>query len=312
MNPNLSIDNIIGQEIPLQYIKRYIQDSSKIPPLLIFHGPSGVGKWTLAERFVYHVLCKKGNGCSNCESCRLFMQNEHPDFIQFPSGKKILIGSDDEKKTDEYSVRWLLSKRIYYTPHLSQFRIILIPDATLFTDEAESALLKTLEEPPLHTKFIFLTEDLYKLKQTIISRGTCIPFQYLSQESINKINTTGEIIYKYFGGSLSPVKAPTEVLQLIESQAVESINDNIRLLEFENWIKSYKDSHPEWEKDFSNSHFIDAVLLVLLYVYESSDLPNKHYYQEKILEGKEYLYKDITNLENFIISRLFMQLAKDI
>jgi DNA polymerase-3 subunit gamma/tau len=311
MNPNLSIDTIIGQEIPLQYIKRYIEDSSKIPPLLIFHGPSGVGKWSLAERFVYHVLCKKGNGCSNCESCRLFMQNEHPDFIQFPSGKKILIGSDDDKKTDEYSVRWLLSKRIYYSPHLSQYRIILIPDATLFTDEAESALLKTLEEPPLHTKFIFLTEDLMKLKQTIISRGTCIPFQYLSQESIDKINIYGETASKYFGGSLSPVKAPIEVLQLIESKATDSIHDSLLLLNFESWIKGYKDSHPEWEKDFTYSHFIDAVLLVLLYVYESSELEDKYYFQEKILEAKEFLYKDITNLENFIISRLFMQLVKE-
>jgi DNA polymerase III subunit gamma/tau len=310
MSSYFSIHSVVGQEIAIQFIERYIANSQSIPPLLIFHGPSGVGKWTLAERFVFHILCKNGNGCSQCESCRLFLSNQHPDFIQFPEGEKILIGKDDDKKLDEYTVRWLLAKRIPYVPHISKYRIILIPEASLFTDEAESALLKTLEEPPHHTRFIFLTDDLLKLKQTILSRAVCIPFQYLSQESILKIlsNNPHISIEKYFGGSVSPLKVPSNILHLIENRAKESIYDSLSLLEFESWVKNYKDSHPEWDSDFNYFDFIDAVLLILLHTYSSSELPNKYFCLEEIFTAKQLMKRDIANLENYILSKLFNSL----
>ena len=311
MNPNFSIHSVVGQEIALQFIERYIENSELIPPLLIFHGPSGVGKWTLAERFVYQVLCKNGNGCSACDSCRLFLTNQHPDFIQFPEGEKVLIGKEDDKKLDEYTVRWLLAKRIPYVPHISKYRVILIPEAGLFTDEAESALLKTLEEPPHHTRFIFLTDDLLKLKQTIISRAVCIPFQYLSQDSISKILSSNPnlSVEKYYGGSMSPLKVPPTVLQLIETKTKDAIQDTISLIEFEGWVKNYKESHTDWESDFNYYDFVEAVLIILIYTYSSSDLPKKYNYLEEIFQAKQLMRRDIVNLENFILSKLFCSLV---
>ena len=313
MNPNFSIQNIIGQETAVRFIQNYIQKPHTIPPLLLFYGPSGTGKWSLAERFAFNVLCKKGIGCGNCESCRLFLMNEHPDYIVFPNeNKSIQIGKDDDKKGEDFTVRWLLAKRIPYTPHISKFRLILIPDASQFTDEAESALLKTLEEPPEHTRFIFLVEDLLNLKQTIISRSVCIPFNYLSQDSLHQIlNLNPDLNFeKYYGGSLSPINIPSVVLQIIEDKFKESVSDPLLILEFETWIKHYKEVHPEWDGDsFRYPIFIEAVLLVMLYIYDVSNISNKYSYMEEILNTKELLYNDISNIENFLLSKLFFKLC---
>lgn len=313
MNP-LSLQSIQGQDIALQYVHSYIQKPDTIPPLLIFYGPSGVGKWSTAERFIYTILCKKNEGCGGCESCRLFLNNQHPDFILFPENEKILIGKDDEKKLEEFTVRWLLAKRIPFVPHISKLRIILIPDASLFTDEAESALLKTLEEPPDHTRFIFLVDDILKLKQPIVSRAVCIPFLYLSQSSIKSItNLLPDYLYeKYFGGSLNPINIPQPVLDLIESKLESSIEDSILMLEFETWVRNYKDTHPEWTGDFDYKIFIEAVLLILMYIVQKSKFQNKYIILEEIFNTKEILHFGIANLEIFLMSRLFYVLQKQL
>lgn len=309
----LSLRNIQGQDIAMQYMNMYVEKPHTIPPLLVFHGPSGVGKWSTAERFVFTVLCLKGNGCGNCESCRLFINNQHPDFILFPEEEKILIGKDDEKKLEEFTVRWLLAKRIPYVPHVSKYRMILIPDASLFTDEAESALLKTLEEPPSHTRFIFLIEDLLKLKQPIVSRAICIPFNNLSQSSIASITSSiPDYIYeKYYGGSISPIRVPQNILNMIESKLESALANSILMLDFETWVKNYKDSHQEWDYDFDYKIFVEGVLLIILYKLEKSSLPNRLELMEEVIKTKELLYYGIANLENSLLSRLFYILSKE-
>ena len=174
-----NLEGIKGQPVAVTLLSNYLE--REIPPLLILHGPDGVGKWSAAEAFIRHRFCQTRQGCGNCTPCRKLQNGSHPDLIAF-SEEKIQIG--DHENPEEFTVRWLLRTRIRYAPNESDLRFILIPRADLILHEAETALLKTLEEPPEHTKFIFLTPDLSLLKETIVSRGLCIPFQRLNRSAM--------------------------------------------------------------------------------------------------------------------------------
>jgi DNA polymerase III subunit gamma/tau len=301
------IQEILGQEVAINYINVYLSNIEKIPPLLIFYGPSSVGKLSLAERFSYNVLCKNTSGCGYCESCKSFLNHNHPDFIVFPSNARIGIG--EEKDAAEFTIRWLLSRRLNYKPHLSTKRIILFPDATLINNEAESALLKSLEEPPEHSRFIFIVDDLSKMKQTILSRAICIPFQYLNLNIVKEISERNSLYREdFFGGSIIPFDIPPEVISLTRKKIEESFEDGILLLELENWIYMYKDSHPEWEEDFNFIEFLELFSTILIYLYSRSELKNKNLLIEYVFKFKMELHKKIPALENIALSELFFSL----
>ncbi|MEM7179313.1 MAG: hypothetical protein AAF518_00255 [Spirochaetota bacterium] len=305
---HFSTEEIIGQSNAQRFIHKYQNDPSTIPPLLIFYGPDGIGKWSLAERFARHILCLEKRSCGLCPSCKAFMNNAHPDYIEFPSDTRIAIG--EEKDPAEFTVRWLQSKRLNFRPHLSAFRIILFPDASLINNEAETALLKSLEEPPAHSKFIFLVNDLKKLKQTIISRAVCIPFQYLSQDNLKILGERHSLeIPKYFGGSLNPFEVPTEVLQLTQEKVNECADNSVLLLELESWVRSYKDQHPEWTDNFNYKAFLEIFCLLLIHHYAETTIAQHMQKIEAIYSFKENLHKNIAGIEPFLLSSLFHRLS---
>jgi DNA polymerase-3 subunit gamma/tau len=305
---SFQVDEIKGQETAQKYISFYLKNPNKIPPLLIFYGPESVGKWSLAERFVYRTLCLNNIGCGNCESCRLFLNNQHPDYIVFPSESKIPIG--DDKSPEEFSVRWLQSKRLPYTPHLSNRRFVLFPDASLINNEAESALLKSLEEPPEHTRFIFLIDNLKKLKQTILSRGILIPFSYLPLDQVLEISRNLEIYREdFFGTTISPYDVPKEVIELIRNKISESLSDSILLLQLEAWIWEFKDKHPEWEEGFTFIKFLDLFSTIYIYELNKLEIEAKYSTLEKIFQFKEDLHKNIPAYESYLLSNLFFELT---
>ncbi|MCB1192352.1 MAG: hypothetical protein H7A23_24650 [Leptospiraceae bacterium] len=305
---NFSIQEIQGQDHALRYVEKYLQNTNRIPPLLIFYGPDGVGKWSLAERFSFHLLCLNSTGCGLCPSCKAFLSNSHPDYIVFPSDSKIAIG--EEKEPSEFTIRWLIAKRINFQPHLSQFRIVLFPDASLINNEAETALLKSLEEAPKHTKFIFIVNNLSKLKQTIISRGICVPFYYLKKSLLKEVALNkGLYLEEFFGGSLNPYDIPGEVIQLSKEMVETHIHDSIALLQLENWLKMYKDTHPEWKEDFNYTTFLDLVGLILIYYYSQNNYDQNIPKINCVFEFKQGLIKNIANLEPYLLSKLFYQLC---
>ncbi|MCB1143524.1 MAG: hypothetical protein H7A24_11450 [Leptospiraceae bacterium] len=310
MKSQFSINEIKGQSIALQFFETYLRKPETIPPLLILHGPDGVGKWSTAERFCFQLLCMEGTGCMNCQSCKLFLIQQHPDYIQFPVDSKIPIGQD-EKEPAEFTIRWLIKKRIQYQPHLSKYRIVLFPDASLINQEAETSLLKTLEEPPSHTRFIFIVDDLLKLKQTIISRGITIPFQFLNRSLVKELSDTLQLPSDvYLGGSLHPLNVPNEVLDIMETQIRESIGDSYRMLELELWLKNYKERHPEWEENFDYQELLESFFLLLIHQYYISEIKNKYEILEIIYEHKEIIHRKTPGLEPFLLSNLFSKLSK--
>ena len=113
------------------------------------------------------------------------MKGVHPDFIQFPRRKNIAIGK--EKDPEDFTIRWLLSSRIPYKPHTSDYRVVLFPEANRINNEAETTLLKTLEEPPAHVVFILATTETHKIPETVLSRCEVYTFKKPSQETLKKL-----------------------------------------------------------------------------------------------------------------------------
>ncbi|MCZ8154834.1 MAG: hypothetical protein O9264_01845 [Leptospira sp.] len=302
------IDEVVGQDVALTYLKSFLKHQDRIPGVLIFHGPDGVGKWFAAERFSRHLLCNNGSSCGNCESCRLFMRGEHPDYIQFPRNKNIAIGKD--KDPEEFTIRWLLGNRIIYKPHVSTKRIILFPEAQRINNEAETTLLKTLEEPPEHTKFILIVNDLNKLKKTIVSRSVCVPFNYLPQNLIRTMNRSIDKDFKeYYGGSMNPFEIPEEVISEWHSVVRENCHDSILILKLENWIREQMSEKKPMKDKFSNIDFLEMICLLLIYEFRKENFEANVRKVYHILDFKSKLHFNIPALEYFLLSQLFLKLS---
>lgn len=310
MGKYFSVDDVKGQVIASKYIHEYLKSIYKIPPLMIFHGPDGVGKWMMAERLARHVLCIDANSCGVCPSCKSFMHNTHPDFIIFPADSRIPIGK--EKDPEDFTIRWLINRRLYYKPHLSPYRIVLFPDASLINNEAETALLKSLEESPPHTRFIFLVSDLHKLRETIVSRGITIPFYHLNRNLIQEITANTKDIYyqDFFGGSINPYEIPYQVVETIKNKIEDSIGDPYLLLEFEKWIKDHKIHLAEWMESIVYKDLLELISTVLIYFYSRIDIIKNSDKIEEIYKFKEKLHLSTPGIEPYLLGKLFNQLCR--
>lgn len=306
---DFSLQTILGQDVALTYLHRFLQEPERMPHVLLFYGPDGVGKWASAERFSRHLLCLNENSCGICESCRMFMRNQHPDYIQFPHSTSIKIG-EPEGDAEPFTIRWLLHHRIPYKPHVSKKRIILFPDASKILPAAETTLLKTLEEPPDHTYFILIVNDLSKIKKTVVSRSVLIPFQLLPHDALKKINeirsTTG---FEYWGGSLNPYDVSEELVKDWEAKIQENCLDPQLLIKLENWIRDTMADSKFFKEKLTVTDFLEIVSLILISEYRKQDFEKNFQRISALLEFKNGLHIGTPAIEPFLVSRLFAKLS---
>ena len=303
-----NIGELKGQPIASRMLSSYLLGYP--PPLLVLHGPDGTGKWSAAEAFIQQAMCEVGTGCGTCPACRKIMRGDHPDFIQFPEDRTYIGETDDPA---EFTIRWLLSTRICYTPFAGDIRYVLIPRADLIQHEAETALLKTLEEPPEHTRFIFLVRNLADLKQTIISRGVAIPFRLLPRPVMKEI--AGELSDEeldLLGGSLH--LAPFLKTQLYQKMA-EMIRNGLEhpqaLAQLEKWLHQGERSRfsdlTEGET-FDYQELLDIFSLVLLQA--TRDHKQRAALCAAAFEFKSQLHRDMSGLHPYLMGRLFQKMDR--
>lgn len=301
--------NLKGQHTALKMLTSYT--SENIPPLLIFHGPEGVGKMFSAESFIQTHLCKVGTSCGSCSSCKKIMKGEHPDFIVFPETK---VGIGDEKEPEEFSIRWLLRKRVIYNPHEGNLRFILFPRADLILHEAETALLKTLEEPPEHTRFIFIIRDLDELKATVLSRGVSIPFYRLSHEDTMHVTGTNDPeILDLLGGSLHLFSFfKSDLYPVMKEKIMEGLGHPLALSKLEQWLLSGEKNHfrdlLEPDSKVKYEDILDLFGLILLKECETHK--KRKEISEILFEFKGDLHRDVPGLNPYLTGRFFHRLME--
>lgn len=159
------MDTVFGHNIQKQYLLNLL-NKNLVPHAMLFSGPSGVGKRTLARAFAASLLLQNKNQEASKHSDRLVASGNHPDLI-FVNAK--------QEKREIYvdDVRGLCSK-LALKPYSSEYIIAIIDQADLMNIAACNALLKTLEEPSQHCKIILISSSSHKLPETILSR--CQPF----------------------------------------------------------------------------------------------------------------------------------------
>ncbi len=156
-----NFDQVVGQESTTQTLKNAIK-MGRVPHALLFSGPRGVGKTTMARLLAKALNCEKGptdNPCDECASCRQITSGSNMDVLEIDGASN--TGVDDVRQ---------LRESVQYRPSGSRYRIYIIDEVHMLSRGAFNALLKTLEEPPEHVFFIFATTEPHKVPQTIQSR----------------------------------------------------------------------------------------------------------------------------------------------
>ena len=174
-----NFDEIVGQDHIVLTLKNSIA-SGRLPHALLFSGPRGVGKTTTARVLAKALNCEKGptiNPCNKCISCKEIIGSKSLDVIEIDGASN--RGIDDIRG---------LRENVKYVPSHGRYKVYIIDEVHMLTEPAFNALLKTLEEPPKHTIFIFATTAPYKLPLTIISRCQRFSFKKIRvKEIIQKI-----------------------------------------------------------------------------------------------------------------------------
>ncbi|MDF1587909.1 MAG: DNA polymerase III subunit gamma/tau [Gammaproteobacteria bacterium] len=160
-----AFSDVVGQQHVLRALINGL-DQNRLHHAFLFSGTRGVGKTTLARIFAKSLNCEQGvssTPCGQCQSC-----------IEVDSGRFVdLIEVDAASRTKVDDTRELLDN-VQYAPSRGRYKVYLIDEVHMLSTSSFNALLKTLEEPPPHVKFLFATTDPQKLPVTILSR--CLQF----------------------------------------------------------------------------------------------------------------------------------------
>ena len=159
-----NFNDLIGQDIMVQTITNSIK-LDKLPNAYLLTGIRGVGKTTTARLIAKAINCKnnfiQGEKCNSGEHCHCeeISDSRHLDVLEMDAASR--TGIDDVRELIESSK---------YNPTQAKYKIFIIDEVHMLSKQAFNGLLKTLEEPPSHLKFIFATTEIKKIPVTIISR----------------------------------------------------------------------------------------------------------------------------------------------
>lgn len=190
-------------------------DNERLHHAYLFTGTRGVGKTTLARILAKCLNCEEGISSTPCEKCNACVEINEGRFVD-------LIEVDAASRTKVDDTRELLDN-VQYTPSRGRFKVYLIDEVHMLSNHSFNALLKTLEEPPPHVKFLFATTDPQKLPVTILSR--CLQF--------NLKNLSPELIVQYLVKVLEAeeIGFDEDALWQIAAAAAGSMRDALTLVD---------------------------------------------------------------------------------
>jgi DNA polymerase III subunit gamma/tau len=266
---------LIGQDIMVQTIVNSIK-SNNLPNAYLLTGIRGTGKTTTARLIAKVLNCAKnfiaekpGEYC-DCKNCEEISNSSHLDVLEMDAASR--TGIDDIRELIESS---------RYNPTSAKYKIFIIDEIHMLSKQAFNGLLKTLEEPPAHLKFIFATTEVKKIPVTIISR--CQRFD-LHRVPISILMENLTRITKIEKGKISE-----NALRLIAKAAEGSVRDSLSLLN--RAIVSQSITEKEVDENYIRKMLGIAdrskILLLLKLVFQGNQKKSLELLKEMINEGLE-------------------------
>lgn len=208
------LDDVVGQAHVLTTLSNAL-NQGRLHHAYLFCGTRGIGKTTLARLLAKCMNCEtkiSSEPCNTCHSCQAMNHGNAVDVIEI----------DAASRTKVENIRELLDN-VPYAPSYARFKIYLIDEVHMLSTHSFNALLKTLEEPPEHVKFIFATTEPHKLPATIISR--CLRFNLKAISEHNLVATLARILDK------ENIGYEESALPILAQAAHGSLRDALSLLE---------------------------------------------------------------------------------
>jgi len=207
---------VVGQDSIIQTLKNSLI-SGRVSHAYLFSGSRGIGKTSTARILAKAVNCLQRSAdafepCNVCDSCLAIAEGRAMDLLE--------IDAASNRGIDEIRS---LKEKVNYAPTQLKYKVYIIDEVHMLTNEAFNALLKTLEEPPENTLFILATTEAYKVPETVISR--CIRFDF------RRISTQAMVTHLAEISEKEGIQADKRSLQLIAKQSQGGLRDALGLLE---------------------------------------------------------------------------------
>jgi len=201
-------EEVIGQEAIAATLANAIS-SDRVAQAYLFSGTRGVGKTTMARILAKALNCpkaKKSTPCNKCDSCRTIMAGDNTDVVEIDGASNNSVDNIRD-----------LRENVKYAPLVGRYKIYVIDEVHMLSKSAFNALLKTLEEPPPHVKFIFATTEPHHVPETIHSR--CQRFDFRAVPAVKIRALLGKI------STAEGAKIEPRVLEAIARRASGSVRD---------------------------------------------------------------------------------------
>ena len=173
----MRFDEIVGQEHIVKTLKNQIL-ADRIGHAYLFNGGRGTGKTSAAKVLARTINClnpNEGEPCNECELCKSALDGSLTDIVEMDAASNNSV--EDVREIRE---------AVNFLPTKAKYRVYIIDEVHMLSTGAFNALLKTLEEPPKHVKFILATTEPQKIPATILSRCQRFDFKRISNEDIIK------------------------------------------------------------------------------------------------------------------------------
>lgn len=214
-----NFDDLVGQDALVQTFTNAIKNN-RLHHAYILTGIRGVGKTTTARIMAKALNCTgldgKGNAtahpCGVCENCRAIAEDRHIDVIELDAASR--TGVDDMRE---------ILDGVRYKPTVGRYKVYIIDEVHMLSKSAFNALLKTLEEPPSHVKFIFATTEIRKVPITVLSRCQRFDLRRLTVEEL--MGLMKKILQK------ENIEAEENGVEIIAKAADGSARDALSLLD---------------------------------------------------------------------------------
>lgn len=285
----MSFDTVIGQHALTTTLKNAIA-SGRLAHAYLFCGPRGVGKTTCARIFAKTINCMSplpsGEPCNECESCKAF--NEQRSFN--------IHELDAASNNSVEDIRSLI-EQVKIPPQVGKYKVFIIDEVHMLSQQAFNAFLKTLEEPPRHAIFILATTEKQKILPTILSR--CQIYDFNRMDIADIVKHLKNIAEK------EHIEVEDEALNIIAQKADGGMRDALSIFD---QVSSFSNGHITYKKVIEDLNVLDyEYYFKLTDLFLAGDIPMSlltfNEITEKGFDGQSFIGGLAEHFRNLLVSR---------